>query len=74
MPNQKYYTKCSSRIPTLDDLLDTWTVEDQWENNTCPPNWFAVANNKSIVAHFEIEADAFAFRLMKINHILNASY
>ncbi len=55
----------------IDELLEIWSVSQDWENDTGPKGWFAVVNHEGIIAYFGTEADAFAFRLMKINHILN---
>lgn len=62
------------KIPTLDDLLENWTVDAPglWENDSGPKDWYAVSNDdEGIVAYFEHEKDAFGFRLYKINQILN---
>ena len=57
---------------TLGELLDEWSVMTEWENDTTGiDNWFAVVNNDGIIAYFGEEKDAFAFRLFKINQILN---
>lgn len=58
----------------LDELLQEWSVlpPGQWENDIGPRDWFAVANDAGIAAYFAEEKDAFAFRLHKINCILNA--
>jgi hypothetical protein len=59
--------------PTLDDLLDLWTVMEpgNWENEDGPEGWYAVTNDEGIVAYFGNESDAFRFRLSEINRIMN---
>jgi hypothetical protein len=63
----------SPMLLTLLTLLEEWSVlaPGQWENDVGPEGWYAVANDQGIVAYFGAERDAFAFRLMKINIILN---
>lgn len=60
---------------TLDELLEEWSVlpPGTWENeNTYLMNdWFAIANDDGICAYFNNDKDAFSFRLIKINSILN---
>ena len=57
----------------LDGLLEEISVHDPdfWENDTGPKDWWAVSNNKGIIAYFAKEVDAFFFRLALINAILN---
>lgn len=59
--------------PTLDELLETWTVfpPGTWENDEGPKGWWAVANDDGIVAYMGDEAAAFRFRLNEINRVLN---
>lgn len=63
------------KAKNLDDLLEEWAVmfPGMWENNNTPTlgDWYAVSNNKGIIAYFGNEADAFRFRLNEINRILN---
>jgi len=59
------------KAKSISDLLDEWQVEFGWDNNTGPKGWIGVSNNYGIIAYFGNEKDAFAFRLMKINFILN---
>lgn len=62
---------------TLEELLEEWSVMSpgMWENDlTASPligDWYTVANDNGIIAYFGEEKDAFAFRLNKINQILN---
>lgn len=58
---------------TLSKLLDEWQVHGpgQWENKRGPLDFYAVSNEGGIIAYFQHEQDAFAFRLDKINSILN---
>jgi hypothetical protein len=60
-------------MKTLDELLEDWSVLEPglWKNETGPEGWYAVANDDGIIAYFRDEKDAFAFRLDKINQILN---
>jgi len=60
-------------IKTLYELLAEWAVHPpgMWENKDGPDGWYAVSNDDGIVAYFNNERDAFAFRLNKINQILN---
>ncbi len=60
-----------SMLKNLDELLEEYLVDFAWENDEGPKNWYAVSNNDGIIAYFGNEKDAFAFRLMKINFILN---
>lgn len=59
--------------PTLDDLLETWSVLEAgvWENDTGPPDWWAVANDDGIVAYFASERDAYRWRFDMINRAMN---
>lgn len=61
--------------PSLEDLLDTWTVlypeSREGLNKNWPPGWYAVTNDDGIVAYFAREADALRFRLDQINLTLN---
>lgn len=59
----------------LDDLLEKWVVlfPGSWDNivSWSMPDWWAVANDKGIVAYFGNEKDALRFRLNEINRELN---
>ncbi len=63
----------TDKKPTLEELLEEWSVipPGMWENVFGPEGWYAVSNNDGIIAYFGKEEDAFAFRLDKINTILN---
>jgi hypothetical protein len=54
-------------------LLEEWSVlsSGQWVNDQGPRGWWAVCNDKGIVAYFGDETDAFRFRLSEINRALN---
>ena len=57
---------------TLDDLLEEWAVHDpDMIGEGHPKGMYAVSNDTGIRAYFADEADAFLFRLMKINIIMN---
>lgn len=60
---------------SLDELLEDWTVcpPGTWENDYGPKGWYAVssADDGGIIVYFRDEADAFRYRLDKINRILN---
>jgi hypothetical protein len=58
---------------TLDEMLESWSVlpPGMWENDTGPCDWYAVCNDDGIIAYFAKEADAYRFRLGKINYELN---
>jgi hypothetical protein len=62
-----------SNEKSLAELLELWSVvpPGQWENDTGPPGWFAVANGDGIIAYFGDESTAFRFRLAEINRALN---
>ncbi len=57
----------------LDTLLEEWAVlpPGAWVNEEGPTGWYAVANDKGIIAYFGKQADACRFRLAEINRILN---
>lgn len=57
----------------IEKLLEEWSVHEpgSWKNDTGPENWYAVSNDEGIIAYFRDEKDAFAYRLNKINQILN---
>lgn len=57
----------------IEDLLEDISVLDEWENETSEilKGWYAVANEKGIIAYFGDETDAYMFRLDYINKILN---
>lgn len=55
----------------LDYLLEDWSVIYPGQHDGPMTDWFAVTNDLGIIAYFAEEKDAFAFRLMKINMILN---
>lgn|ERR1700741_4400127 len=59
--------------PIYEDLVEEWHVHysGEWENKGGPKGWLAVSNNTGIVAYFADEKDAHAYRLDKINTILN---
>ena len=68
MPNKK----------TLNELLDQIFVLDPgiWENEhseSTISEWYAVATDEhgGIIAYFQFEADAYRFRLDRINQTLN---
>ena len=42
-----------------------------WENEEGPVGWYAVCNEKGIIAYFGDENDAFSFRLHYINMRMN---
>jgi len=72
-------THSKPALKTLDDLLDDWTVSEIKAMEglaevlpTMMADWWAVLNDEGIIAYFEYEKDACAFRLNKINNILNA--
>ncbi len=54
-------------------LLETWHVHEpgDWENDDGPRDWWAVSNDKGIVAYFGDETAAFRFRLDMINRDMN---
>lgn len=61
---------------TLDELLEIYTVLEpgMWENaltGTIMDKWYSVCNDDGIIAYFYNANDAYAFRLNKINTILN---
>lgn len=66
---------------TLDSLLEDYTVYDPGEREhtpeetqkSWPEGWWAFADNHGIVAYFANERDAFGFRLLRINALLNFS-
>lgn len=57
----------------IEDLLEDISVLDEWENETSEilKGWYAVTNEKGIIAYFGDETDAYMFRLDYINKILN---
>ena len=62
----------------IQELLEEWSVHfpGMWENEASKHDsiireWYAVSNNTGIIAYFQIEVDAFRFRLDQINRILN---
>ena len=59
---------------TLDELLDEYQVEEDRED-IFPVSYmkWAVSDSSGIIAYFEEESDAFAFRMMKINFKLNSN-
>lgn len=63
-------------MKTLNELLEEWAVMEPglWDNQIADliGDWWAVSNDSGIVAYFGNEKDALAFRLMKINMILNS--
>lgn len=65
--------------PHIDDLLSDIQVSDDWEtareagNKYWPEGWHAVSTpHGGIVAYFQYEADAFAYRLNLINLLMSA--
>jgi hypothetical protein len=58
---------------TLEEALqDVGVLEPgMWENDIGPKDWYAVCNDKGIVAYFGDETMAFNFRLHLINQMLN---
>ena len=74
-------TEQQARELSLDDLLDAYTVYDPderehapEETQACwPEGWYAFADNSGIVAYFGNANDAFGFRLLRINALLNFS-
>lgn len=77
----KIVTEPKPREYSLDDLLGDYTVyepgdreEMPEETQACwPEGWWAFADNHGIVAYFADERDAFGFRLLRINALLNFS-
>lgn len=61
------------RQSCLDTLLEEISVLDPegWENTEGPQNWYAVCDDKGIIAYFSTEEHAFNFRLSLINARLN---
>ena len=57
----------------LDDLLEEISVlsPGHWENEDGPEEWFAVCDERGIIAYFGDEVMAFNFRLNLINSRLN---
>ena len=57
----------------IEDLLEDISVLDEWKNETSEilKGWYAVTNEKGIIAYFGDETDAYMFRLDYINKILN---
>ena len=62
-------------MKTIDELLEDISVLEPglWENEASEilSDWYAVANDKGIIAYFGSESDAFRFRLDYINGLLN---
>lgn len=64
-------------METLEELLEDICVENEIiydiangiDHNIS--DWYAVSNNKGIIAYFSNEVDACSFRLSYINRILN---
>jgi hypothetical protein len=58
---------------SIDGALDAWSVlpPGDWENETGPTEWFAVAGPDGIVAYFGKEDDACRYRLAEVNRMLN---
>ncbi len=60
---------------SLDELLNEWSVMSpgMWDNDNAKTlgDWYAVCNDDGIVAYFGNKKDAFRFRLVEINRILN---
>jgi len=62
---------------SLDELLEEVQVQEideevaEMNNTNGIFGWFAVVNDKGIIAYFGSEKDAFRFRLDYINQILN---
>lgn len=57
----------------LDQLLEDISVlaPGQWDNDEGPVGWYAVCNERGIIAYFGKELDALRFRLSYINGLLN---
>lgn len=60
----------------LTDALDAWDVlsPGAWDNElsgTSVGGWYAVSNERGIVAYFGSEEDACRFRLNEVNRLLN---
>ena len=57
----------------LDEALEAWRViaPGAWENDSGPPEWYAVEGRDGIVAYFGSESDACRFRLAEVNRELN---
>ena len=60
-------------MKTLDDLLEDISVMEphMWENDDGPKGWYAVCDERGIIAYFGDENDAYRFRLDLINRRLN---
>jgi hypothetical protein len=58
---------------SLSQLLDDISVipPGQWNNTEGPEGWYAVCDNKGIIAYFGKGSDAYRFRLSEINRRLN---
>lgn len=59
---------------TLDDLLEEFTVDEEWNNHTTRvlKGWYAFVTPLGIIAYFGTKEEAFRYRLDYINRILNS--